>query len=192
MSRCGLPVLTPGSSAAMGRSNGRFDDQKTEIRRHPSFGAQQKAKQRRECHRFARPPQLALPTVQYFPKTSPLFTLPLRWKEQAGTPRSGRGGPSVAMSSIVPAATGRRPRGCEKLPCTCRACHFQQRYRPRPTVSGLNFLAVEIVPSTPCNSSKVRELEASPPSGPPSHDVGRLPVRARSQNSGSAVKLMAG
>lgn len=149
MSRCGLPVLTPGSSAAMGRSNGRFDDQKTEMRRHPSFGAQQKAKQRRECHRFARPPQLALPTGQYPRKTSPLFALPLRWKEQAGTPRSGWGGPSGAMSSIVPAATGRRPRGCEKLPCTCRACHFNRGTGQGPLLVGSIFSLWKLFPLLP-------------------------------------------
>lgn len=172
MSRCGLPVLTPDSSAAMERSNGRFVDQKTEMRRHPSLAAQQKGKQARECHRFARPPQHALLSAldsAARKSPSPSSRLPYagrsNWK-----PRSERG----------------RPRGwCLVLHCSCRngqtsswmweaALHlprlpFDQRYRPRPTVSGLDFLAVEIVPSTtPCNSSKVRELGVPPPSGPPS------------------------
>lgn len=148
-----VSMRPPGSDTRQQRSDGKIQRsiRRSEDRDAASsvFRGSAEGKAERECHRFARPPQLALPTEQYPPKTSPLFTLPLRWKEQAGTPRSGRGGPSGAMSSIVPAATGRRPRGCEKLPCTCRACHFQQRYRPRPTVSGLNFLAVKLFPLLP-------------------------------------------
>lgn len=181
-----VSMRPPGSDTRQQRSDGEIQRsiRRSEDRNAASsaFGAQHIGKQERECHRFARPPQSPRPplrTGQCRPKTSPsLRASPTLGGASLG--RHKRGGPSGGMSSIVPTTVGRRPRGCEKLPCTCRACYFQHRYRPRPTVSGLDFLAVEIVPSTmPFNSSMARELEVSLPSGPPSHARGRVLASVR-------------
>lgn len=197
-----VSMRPPGSDTRQQRSDGEIQRsiRRSEDRNAASsaFGAQHIGKQERECHRFARPPQSPRPplrTGQCRPKTSPsLRASPTL--DGASLGRHKRGGPSGGMSSIVPTTVGRRPRGCEKLPCTCRACCFQQRYRPRPTVSGLDFLAVEIV-----LFPRLCLLTAQWPGNLrfrsyrdhlPTPEVGCLPACVRSQHSKSGVKFWAG
>ena len=82
MSRCGLPVLTPGSSAAMASSNGQVDDQKTWTQRHPSSGLGRR--QSRNGNAIVSPAQ-PRPLLHWKVLSDGLFllTAPHRWTKQA-------------------------------------------------------------------------------------------------------------